>query len=83
MKYELRRDDILPGDKYKPHGMYMKLTNSYKLVSFKIVFVMTYKRCHTFTAKLTNLCYLRTDERKALDCQLEATSAFLHFSVEL
>ena len=62
--------------------MYIKLTNSYKLVSFNIVFVMMYKRCHTVTTKLTdlinltNLCYLKTDELKALDCRLKATSAF-------
>ncbi|KAB2411027.1 hypothetical protein TU60_14015 [Bacillus toyonensis] len=59
--------------------MYIKLTNSYKLVSFNIVFVMMYKRCHTVT---TNLRYLKTYELKALDCQLKATSAFLRFSVE-
>ncbi|PDZ28055.1 hypothetical protein CN683_08560 [Bacillus toyonensis] len=46
----------------------MKLTNSYKLVSFNIVFVVIYKRCHTITTKLTNLCYLQIDELKALDC---------------
>ncbi|PEK95667.1 hypothetical protein CN600_07040 [Bacillus mycoides] len=63
--------------------MYIKLTNSYKLVSFNIVFVMIYKRCHTVTTKLTNLCYLKTYELKALDCQLKATSAFLCFSVEI
>ncbi|PGK12128.1 hypothetical protein CN901_30370, partial [Bacillus cereus] len=55
----------------------MKLTSSYKLVSFNIVFVMMYKRRHTVTTKLTNLCYLKTDELKALDCQLKTTSAFL------
>ncbi|PEQ49745.1 hypothetical protein CN418_30110 [Bacillus thuringiensis] len=44
---------------------------------------MTYKRCHTVTTKLTNLCYLKTYELKALDCQLKATSAFLRFSVEI
>ncbi|MBE7120042.1 hypothetical protein FT638_08715 [Bacillus cereus] len=63
--------------------MYIKLKNSYKLVSFNVVVVMTYKRCHTVTTKLTNLCYLKTYELKALDCQLEATSAFLRFSVEI
>ena len=47
-----------------------------KLVSFNIVFVMMYKRCHTVTTKLTNLCYLKTYELKALDCQLKETSAF-------
>lgn len=39
--------------------------NVYKtneLVSFIIVFVMMYKRCHTVTTKLTNLCYLKTYE---------------------
>ncbi|EJR04963.1 hypothetical protein II1_05632 [Bacillus cereus MC118] len=65
------------------NGMYIKLTNSYKLVSFNIVFVMMYKRCHTVTTKLTNLRYLKTYELKALDCQLKATSAFLRFSVEI
>ncbi|PEB16850.1 hypothetical protein COO08_20620 [Bacillus toyonensis] len=54
----------------------MKLTNSYKLVSFNIVFVMMYKRCHIVTIKLTNLRNLKTDELKALDCQLKETSAF-------
>ncbi|PFB79250.1 hypothetical protein CN286_13585 [Bacillus anthracis] len=54
----------------------MKLTNSYKLVSFNVVVVTTYKRCHTVTTKLTNLCYLKTYELKALDCQLKVTSAF-------
>ncbi|PEQ10054.1 hypothetical protein CN585_00050 [Bacillus toyonensis] len=63
--------------------MYIKLTSSYKLVSFNIVFVMTYKNFHTLTIKLTNLCYLKTYELKALDCQLKATSAFLRFSVEI
>ncbi len=65
------------------HGMYIKLTSSYKLVSFNIVFVMMYKRRHTVTTKLTNLRYLKTYELKALDCQLKATSAFLRFSVEI
>ncbi|PDX90928.1 hypothetical protein CN961_32055 [Bacillus thuringiensis] len=46
----------------------MKLTNSYKLVSFNIVFVMKYKKCHIVTTKLTNLCCLKTYELKALDC---------------
>ncbi|AWC27735.1 hypothetical protein CG478_010630 [Bacillus cytotoxicus] len=63
--------------------MYIKLTNSYKLVNFNVVFVMKYKKCHTVTTKLTNLCYLKTYELKALDCQLKATSAFLCFSVEI
>ena len=54
----------------------VKLTNSYKLVSFNLVLVTTYKRCHTVTTKLTNLCYLKTYELKALDCRLKATSAF-------
>ncbi|PRT02565.1 hypothetical protein C6356_26625 [Bacillus wiedmannii] len=54
----------------------MKLTSSYKLVSFNIVFVMMYKRCHTVTTKFTNLRYLKTYELKALDCQLQAMSAF-------
>ncbi|KMP93863.1 hypothetical protein TU65_16270 [Bacillus wiedmannii] len=55
----------------------MKLTNSYKLVSFNIVFVMMYRRCHTVTTKLTNLCCLKTNELKALDCLRKTTSAFL------
>lgn len=38
---------------------------------------MACKRCRTVTIKLTNLCYLKTYELKALDCPLEATSAFL------
>ncbi len=38
---------------------------------------MMYRRCHTVTTKLTNLCYLKTYELKALDCLFEATSAFL------
>ncbi|AXO92938.1 hypothetical protein CON07_18845 [Bacillus sp. AFS094611] len=63
--------------------MYTKLTNSYKLVSFNVVVVMTCKRCHTVTTKLTNLCYLKTYELKALDCQLKATSAFLRFRIEM
>ena len=62
--------------------MYIKLTNSYKLVSFNVVVVTTYKRCHTVTTKLTNLRYLKTYELKALDCQLKAKSAFLRFSIE-
>ncbi|MEQ3592990.1 hypothetical protein ABM560_14915 [Bacillus albus] len=55
----------------------MKLTDSYKLVSFNVVVVMIYKRCHTVTRKLTNLCYLKIHEFKALDCRLKATSVFL------
>ncbi|OFD63457.1 hypothetical protein BWGOE4_21860 [Bacillus mycoides] len=55
----------------------MKLTNSYKLVSFNVLLVTIYKRCHTVTTKLTNLCYLKIYELKALDCQLKETSAFL------
>ncbi|PEQ26502.1 hypothetical protein CN467_30885 [Bacillus cereus] len=46
----------------------MKLMSSYKLVSFNVVVFMTYKRCHTVTTKLTNLCCLKTNEFKALDC---------------
>ncbi len=61
----------------------MKLTKSYKLVSFNVVVVMIYIRCHTVTTKLTNLCYLKTYELKALDCQLKATSAFLRFGIEM
>ena len=56
--------------------MSMKLTNSYKLVSFNVVFVMKYKKCHIVTTKLTSLCYLKTYELKALDCRLKETSAF-------
>ncbi|PEB77779.1 hypothetical protein COM95_30700 [Bacillus cereus] len=54
----------------------MKLMNSYKLVSFNVVVFMTYKRYRIFTARFTNLCYLKTYELKALDCRLKATSAF-------
>ncbi|WP_426940605.1 hypothetical protein ACQCPO_29055 (plasmid) [Bacillus mycoides] len=54
----------------------MKLMNSYKLVSFNVLVAM-HIRCHTFTKILINLCYLKTDELKALDCRLKATSAFL------
>ncbi len=61
----------------------MKLTNSYKLVSFNVVFVMKYKKCHIVTTKLTNLCCLKTNELKALDCRLKATSAFLRFRIEI
>ncbi|PEU81380.1 hypothetical protein COL11_00760 [Bacillus anthracis] len=46
----------------------MKLTNSYKLVSFNVVVVRIYKRYHTVTINFTNLCYLKTYEQKALDC---------------
>ncbi|WP_088015950.1 hypothetical protein [Bacillus cereus] len=44
---------------------------------------MACKRCRTVNTKLTdlikltNLCYLKTDELKALDCLRKATSAFL------
>ncbi|OPA11076.1 hypothetical protein BHL31_02160 [Bacillus cereus] len=38
---------------------------------------MTYKRCRTVTKKLTDLCYLKIHELKALDCLRKATSAFL------
>ncbi|EOV9527777.1 hypothetical protein ACRS52_21030 [Bacillus cytotoxicus] len=48
----------------------------YKLVSFNVVVVTIYKRCHTVTIKLTNLCYLKIHELKALDCRLKAMSAF-------
>ncbi|MGP2421019.1 hypothetical protein ACTT1L_02860 [Bacillus sp. FH] len=47
-----------------------------ELVSFKIVFVMKYKKCHIVTTKFINLCYLKTYELKALDCLRKATSAF-------
>ncbi|GCF72780.1 hypothetical protein CN445_22585 [Bacillus cereus] len=56
--------------------MDIKLMNSYKLVSFNVVVVTTYKGCQTVTTKLRNLCYLKTDELKALGCRLKATSAF-------
>ncbi|MGG0219898.1 hypothetical protein ABEZ32_27875 [Bacillus mycoides] len=55
----------------------MKLTNSYKLVSFNVLVFTTYKRCHTITIKLTNLCCIKIYELKALDCRLKAMSAFL------
>ncbi|PEA80129.1 hypothetical protein COL60_30700 [Bacillus pseudomycoides] len=51
----IRRDDIL----LKRHGMDLKLMNSYKLVSFNVVVLMAYKRCHTITTKLTNLMLLK------------------------
>ena len=38
---------------------------------------MTYKRCRTVTKKLTDLCYLKIHELKALDCLRKAASAFL------
>ncbi|PEV22209.1 hypothetical protein CN419_28940 [Bacillus cereus] len=63
--------------------MYIKLTNSYKLVSVNIVVVTAYKWCHTVTTKFINLCYLKIDELKALDCRLKATSVFLRISVEI
>ncbi len=59
------------------HGMHIKLTNWYKLVSFNVVVVTTYKRCHTVTIKRTNLCCLKQMKLKALDCLRRATSAFL------
>ncbi|EOP59956.1 hypothetical protein IKQ_06107 [Bacillus cereus VDM053] len=37
----------------------MKLTNSYKSVSFNVVVVATYKRRHTITTKLTSLMLLK------------------------
>ncbi|OOR25527.1 hypothetical protein COF07_09225 [Bacillus wiedmannii] len=55
-----------------------KLANSYKLVSFNVVVVMIYKRCHTVTTKLTNLCYLKTYELKALCCLFEAIKCFFN-----
>ncbi|HHT7139430.1 hypothetical protein C3496_16945 [Bacillus anthracis] len=61
----------------------MKLTNSYKLVSFNTVVFMTYKRYHFVNIKLTNLCYLKTEELKALDCRLKAMSAFLRLRIEM
>ncbi|MCU5438830.1 hypothetical protein OB983_08940 [Bacillus cereus] len=54
----------------------MKLTNSYKLVSFNVTLVATCKRCHICATKLTNLCCLKIHELKALDCRLQAMSAF-------
>lgn len=47
------------------------------------VFMPIVERCHTVTAKLTNTCYLKTFELKALDCQLKETSAFLRFRIEI
>ena len=44
---------------------------------------MTDKRCHTFAIKLTNLCCLKINERKALECQLKATSAFWRFRIDV
>ncbi|WP_260506802.1 hypothetical protein [Priestia aryabhattai] len=61
----------------------MKLTNSYKLVSFKVVVIMTCKGYHTVTTKLTNLRYLKKDELKALDCHLWQRVLFLHFNPEV
>ncbi|PFJ56925.1 hypothetical protein [Bacillus nitratireducens] len=63
--------------------MYTKLTNSYKLVSFNVVVVTTYKGCHTLTTKLTNLCYLKTDELKALACRLKGNKCFFRLSIEM
>ncbi|WP_236781730.1 hypothetical protein [Bacillus cereus] len=54
----------------------MKLMNSYKLVSFNVLVTM-HIRCHTFTKILINLCCLKTNELKALDCLRKTTSAFL------
>ncbi|OTZ32837.1 hypothetical protein BK761_14530 [Bacillus thuringiensis serovar darmstadiensis] len=56
--------------------MHLKLMNSYKLVSFNVLVTM-HIRCHTFTKILINLCCLKTDEFKALDCLRKAISAFL------
>ncbi|MEH7110297.1 hypothetical protein [Bacillus sp. JJ1764] len=56
----------------------MKLTNSYKLVSITVTLVATCKRRHTCTTKLTNLCYLKTGELKALDCLIR-NQVFLFF----
>ncbi len=55
----------------------MKLTNLYKLVSFNVLLVMSYKGFHTVTRKITKLCYIKPVEFKALNCRLKATSAFL------
>ncbi len=49
--------------------------NSYKLVSFNVVVVNTYKRCH-ITIKHTKLMLFKRDELRALDFQLTTTSAF-------
>lgn len=56
--------------------MDIKLTNSYKPVSFKLVIIPTHRKCYIVTTKLTSLSYLKTDELKALDCRLKVTSAF-------
>ena len=53
----------------------MKLTDSYKLVSFNVVVVTTYKGVILLLQNLQTVCY-KTYELKALDCQLKATSAF-------
>ncbi|EOP39377.1 hypothetical protein IK1_02344 [Bacillus cereus VD146] len=53
------------GMNIKTHGMDIKLTKTYKLISFNVVVVMTYKRCPTVIIKLTNLMLLKTDELKA------------------
>ncbi|HDR7600142.1 TPA: hypothetical protein QCX65_003548 [Bacillus mycoides] len=58
------------------HGVYSKLTNSYKLVSSNVLLVMTYEGFHTVTRKITKLCYIKPVEFKALDCRLKTTSAF-------
>ena len=69
-KREIRRDDIL----LKRHEKDI-IMNSYKLVSFNVVVVNTYKRCH-ITIKHTKLMLFKRDELRALDFQLTTTSAF-------
>ncbi|MED3725805.1 hypothetical protein P4559_06525 [Priestia filamentosa] len=55
----------------------MKLMGLYKPISFNVTLVIISKMCHTVPAKFTNLCYLKRDELKALDCLIKTTSAFL------
>ncbi|PEC03742.1 hypothetical protein CN360_00945 [Bacillus cereus] len=38
---------------------------------------MKYKKFHIVTTKFINLCCLKTNELKALDCLRKTTSAFL------
>lgn len=59
--------------------MDIKLKDSFKLVSFNVTLVTKCKRCYTVAIKLKDLCYLKTDEMKALDYRLKATSAFCFF----
>ncbi|MFK4376102.1 hypothetical protein ABH948_001498 [Bacillus sp. RC218] len=47
------------GMNIKTHGMDIKLTKTYKLISFNVVVDMTYKRFPTVIIKLTNLMLLK------------------------